>query len=219
MPKKEKKDKPDDTKRVKKWYKEGDDSYLISYTKHLERKIRSLEAEKQLIENEKVRLDREVQSIKTELNLMRQPPLVTAQVIKYLEDDRIIVKSSTGPRFVVKYSKSISKEELPVGTWVALNQRTFSIVEIIPKPDQTRYSAAHAWSGLPYEVKIIEVEEWNEIIPNLEKSFFIRLKSLEDLMEIARNYQIPIIFKKDEEYIAINYDTPLFWYKSKSNSE
>ncbi|NVM28156.1 MAG: hypothetical protein HWN65_04880 [Candidatus Helarchaeota archaeon] len=219
MSKEEEKDKHNDKKPEKKWYKEGDESYLISYTKHLERKIRSLEAEKQLIESERIRLDRELRSIKSELDRMRQPPLVAAQVIRYLEDDRIIVKSSTGPRFVVKYSKSISKEELPVGTWVALNQRTFSIVEIIPKPDQTLYSAVKAWSGLPYDVKIIEVEEWNEIIPNLERFFFIRLKSLEDLMEIARDYRIPIIFKKDDEYLAIYYDMPLFWYKSKSNSE
>ncbi|MHA1266783.1 MAG: proteasome-activating nucleotidase [Candidatus Helarchaeota archaeon] len=123
---------PDDTKSVKKWYKEGDDSYLISYTKHLERKIRSLEAEKQLIESEKIRLDREVRSIRSELDRMRQPPLVTADVMDVLEDGRIIVKSTTGPQFVVKYSPKILKERLMPGTRVALNQRTFSIVEILP---------------------------------------------------------------------------------------
>lgn len=123
---------PDEAKSVKKWYKEGDDSYLISYTKHLERKIRSLEAEKQLIESEKIRLDREVRSIKSELDRMRQPPLVTADVIDLLEDGRIIVKSTTGPQFVVKYSSKILKEKLTPGTRVALNQRTFSIVEVLP---------------------------------------------------------------------------------------
>ncbi|MFX1295389.1 MAG: proteasome-activating nucleotidase [Promethearchaeota archaeon] len=123
---------PDGAKPAKRYPKENDDSYLISYTKHLERKIRALEAEKQLIESEKIRLDREVRSIKTELDRMRQPPLVTADVIDTLEDGRIIVKSTTGPQFVVKYSKSISKTELPPGTRVALNQRTFSIVEVLP---------------------------------------------------------------------------------------
>ena len=124
---------PDDTKSVKKWYKEGDDSYLISYTKHLERKIRSLEAEKQLIESEKIRLDREVRSIKSELDRMRQPPLVTADVVDVLEDGRIIVKSTTGPQFVVKSSNKIPKDKLLSGARVGLNQRTFSIVEILPK--------------------------------------------------------------------------------------
>jgi proteasome regulatory subunit len=123
---------PDATKTAKKYPKEEDDSYLISYTKHLERKIRALEAEKQLIESEKIRLDREVRSIKTELDRMRQPPLVTADVVDILEDGRIIVKSTTGPQFVVKYSKSISRDDLTAGTRVALNQRTFSIVEVLP---------------------------------------------------------------------------------------
>ncbi|MDD1777017.1 MAG: proteasome-activating nucleotidase [Candidatus Helarchaeota archaeon] len=124
---------PDDVKPVKKWIKEDeDDSYLISYTKHLERKIRTLEAEKQLLESEKIRLDREVRSIKTELDRMRMPPLVTADVVDVLEDGRIIVKSTTGPQFVVKYSSKIPKEKMPPGTRVALNQRTFSIVEVLP---------------------------------------------------------------------------------------
>jgi proteasome regulatory subunit len=113
-------------------FKSEDDSYLISYTKHLERKIRNLEAEKQLIETEKIRLDRELRSIKTELDRMRQPPLVTADVVDLLDDGRIIVKSTTGPQFVVKYSSKIPKEKLPPGTRVALNQRTFSIVEVLP---------------------------------------------------------------------------------------
>jgi proteasome regulatory subunit len=124
---------PDDVKPVKKWIKEEeDDSYLISYTKHLERKIRTLEAEKQLLESEKIRLDREVRSVKTELDRMRMPPLVTADVVDVLDDGRIIVKSTTGPQFVVKYSSKIPKEKMPPGTRVALNQRTFSIVEVLP---------------------------------------------------------------------------------------
>ncbi|MHA1130441.1 MAG: proteasome-activating nucleotidase [Candidatus Helarchaeota archaeon] len=122
----------DGTRTARKYPKEDDDSYLISYTKHLERKIRALEAEKQLIESEKIRLDREVRSIRSELDRMRQPPLVTADIVDILEDGRIIVKSTTGPQFVVKFSKSVSRNELTPGVRVALNQRTFSIVEILP---------------------------------------------------------------------------------------
>ena len=210
---KERSNMPDDIKSVKKWYKEGDDSYLISYTKHLERKIRSLEAEKQLIESEKIRLDREVRSIKSEFDRMRQPPLVTAIVDKILEEGKIQVKSSTGPRFIVKYSKDFTPKELTPGTRVALNQRTFSIVSVISGPEEVEYSAARDWLGVPHEIKILEVQTWKEITPNLKKYFVLRLKSLEQLKEVARVYRIPVIFKKDVEYLAIYYDTPLFWYK------
>ena len=209
---KEKSEKKD--KKVKdKPRKSEDDSYLISYTKHLERKVRALTAEKQLIESEKIRLDREVRSIKTELDRMRQPPLVTARVEKVLEDGRIIVKSTTGPRFIVKYSKQIEDEEFSPGTYVALNQRTFSIVEIIPESEETQYTADRAWSGLPYEIKIIEVRDWKEISNNLQDKFFIQFKNLEDLKLVAKSYRLPVLFKKSDEYIALYCDNHIFWYK------
>ena len=188
-----------------------DTTHII--TKNLERRIRDLEAEKQLLESERIRLDREVKSIKTELDRMRMPPLVLARVVKVLEDGRIIVKSSTGPEFAVKYSSKIPKEQLTYGTTVMLNQRTFSIVEIVSGAEKIPYNAIGAWMGIPYEVKIIEVQDWDEIAPNLEKHFSIKLKSLDDLVSIAKDYRIPVIFKKAEEYLAIYYDTPLFWFK------
>jgi Proteasomal ATPase OB C-terminal domain len=195
--------------------KEENLDYITSYTKHLERKIRTLEAEKQLLESEKIRLDREVRAIKTELDRMRMPPLVLARVVKVLEDGRIIVKSSTGPEFAVKYSSKIPKEQLTYGTTVMLNQRTFSIIEIVSGAEKIPYNAIGAWMGIPYEVKIIEVQDWDELAPNLEKHFSINLKSLDDLISIAKDYRIPVIFKKAEEYLAIYFDTPLFWFKPK----
>ena len=53
---------------VKKWHEKGDNKDYVSIAIHLERKVRSLEAEKQLIESEKIRLDREVRSMKTLLS-------------------------------------------------------------------------------------------------------------------------------------------------------
>lgn len=39
--------------------KRQNDNYLITYTRHLERRLRSLETEKQLLETERLRLDKE----------------------------------------------------------------------------------------------------------------------------------------------------------------
>jgi proteasome regulatory subunit len=205
--------KKDARKTVHKYPEKEDDSYLISYTKHLERKIRTLEAEKQLIDSEKIRLDREVRSLKTELSRMRQPPLLTAQILHHLEDGRIIVKSANRPDFVVVPSKSIPKEDLAPGRLVYLNQRTFSIVEVCSEPEKMPYNAARAWLGENYELEIIEVENWGEIQSDIRGGFFIRLKSLKELKKVAVAYRIPMIFKKNEEYLAVDYDTPLFWYK------
>lgn len=179
----------------------------------LTRIIESLKAEKQYIESEKIRLDRELRSIKTELDRMRQPPLVTASVVKILDDGRLVVRSTTGPLFVVKYSSKIPKEDLKPGTEVALNQRTFSIVEILSEVEKRSYSPDRAWKGVPYEITIIEVKDWGEIEANQTGQFFIRFKTLEDLKVAARNFRVPVLFKKNDEYLAFYYENFLFWYK------
>ena len=176
---------PDDVKPVKMRIKEEeDDSYLISYTKHLERKIRTLEAEKQLLDSEKIRLDREVRSIKTELDRMRMPPLVTADVVDVLDDGRIIVKSTTGPQFVVKYSSKIPKEKMPPGTRVALNQRTFSVVEVLP-------------ASIDPFVQSMEVEE----APNITYADIGGLD--EQLIEIRETVELPLNHPELFERIGI----------------
>lgn len=94
--------------------------------------MRALETEKQLLDAERLRLERELHSLRNELDRLRQPPLISASVIELLEDGRVVTKSSTGPQFVVNASNKISKEDLKPGSRVALNQRTFAIVENLP---------------------------------------------------------------------------------------
>lgn len=111
---------------------EEDSQYLVSYTRHLERRIRTLETEKQLLEAEKIRLERELRTIRGELDRMKKTPLVTADIVDILEDNRVVVKSSTGPQFVVQASGLIPKKKITSGVRVALNQRNFSIMEVLP---------------------------------------------------------------------------------------
>jgi Proteasome-activating nucleotidase len=49
-----------------------------------------------------------------------------------LDDHRVAVKSTTGPHFVISYSRFIDKKLLQPGARVALNQQTFSIVDVLP---------------------------------------------------------------------------------------
>jgi len=109
-----------------------DSAYSQSYTRHLERRLRALETEKQILQAERSRLEKETQTLRTELEKLRQSPLITASIIDLLEDGRAIVKSSTGPNFVVHVASSISAEKLQPGAMVALNQRSFAITEELP---------------------------------------------------------------------------------------
>ncbi|MCY3412765.1 MAG: proteasome-activating nucleotidase [Candidatus Heimdallarchaeota archaeon] len=111
---------------------EGFDLDLINYTRHLERQTRRLETEKSMIEGERLRLQRELNGLRGELERLRAPPLFTGTIMDVLPDDKAIVKSSTGPQLVVNISSKINSKDLKVDTKVALNQRSFSIVDILP---------------------------------------------------------------------------------------
>ena len=109
-----------------------DTTYTQNYTRHLERRLRALETEKQILHAERSRLEKETQTLRTELEKLRQSPLITATVVEMLEDGRAIVKSSTGPNFVVHVASSIPKEKIQPGMRVALNQRSFAVTQELP---------------------------------------------------------------------------------------
>ncbi|MFX0057829.1 MAG: proteasome-activating nucleotidase [Candidatus Hodarchaeota archaeon] len=121
------------TKEKRKKEETKDGEYLITYTRHLEKRLRNLETEKQLLDAERLRLEQELHSLRNEIDRLREPPLVSATIIDFLDEKgRAIVKSSTGPSFVVNASRKVRNEKLTPGMRVALNQRTFAIMEILP---------------------------------------------------------------------------------------
>ena len=112
---------------------EGQDiTYLLSYTRHLERQKRRLETEKQVVEGERLRLQREINNLRTELERLRAPPLFIGTLVEVVDDKTAIVKSSTGPTLVVGVSKKLNKKLRP-NARVALNQRSFAIVDVLPE--------------------------------------------------------------------------------------
>ena len=109
-----------------------DESYVTDYIHSLEHRIRDLESEKRSLDSRYVRIERELRSLQAEFDRIRAPPLISATLLDVLEDGRAIVRSSTGPHFVVTASQFIKPEQLKPGTRVALNQRNFSIMEVLP---------------------------------------------------------------------------------------
>ncbi|WP_290597274.1 MULTISPECIES: proteasome-activating nucleotidase [unclassified Archaeoglobus] len=113
--------------------------YLLEKLKKLEEDYyklrelyRRLEDEKRFIESERIRYEREVRRLRSEIERLRSPPLLVGVISDVLEDGRVVVKSSTGPKFVVNASQYVSDDELKPGTRVALNQQTLAIVNVLP---------------------------------------------------------------------------------------
>lgn len=109
-----------------------DSSYLASYVRQLEKRVKTLETEKKLLDAERMRLERELNSVRAELERLRLPPLFTGTMIEVLGEDKGIIKSSTGPTLVVQIAKHLPKELLHAGARVALNQRSFALMDVLP---------------------------------------------------------------------------------------
>lgn len=113
--------------------KQSYDDFQDSYTRTMERRIRALETERHLLEIQRNKLEEERDNLKLELTKLRQPPLFTGTVQEVLDTGKAIVKSSTGPSFVVVVDSSIAKDLLTPGIRVALHQRNFAVLEVLPQ--------------------------------------------------------------------------------------
>ncbi|WP_407462857.1 proteasome-activating nucleotidase [Methanobrevibacter sp.] len=134
-------------------------------------KVRKLEKDKILTENEKIRLERELKSLRGEVERFRSPPLILATITEVIDDSRLTVKSSTGPSFLINYSKFLDEKLLKPGSRVALNQQTFGVVEVLPSEKDANVSGMEIDTkpDVTYDVigglddQIIEVKETVEL--------------------------------------------------------
>jgi len=174
-------------KRKREETKDGE--YLITYTRHLEKRLRNLETEKQLLDAERLRLEQELHSLRNEIDRLREPPLVSATIIDFLDDKgRAIVKSSTGPSFVVNTSRKVRNEKLTPGMRVALNQRTFAIMEVLP-------------------TKLDPFVKGMEVIDSIPDISYEDVGGLEDQMqEVRETVELPL--KKPELFKKIGIEPP-----------
>ncbi|KAI6018134.1 P-loop containing nucleoside triphosphate hydrolase protein [Pisolithus microcarpus] len=58
---------------------------------------------------------------------------IIGEVMKQLDDERFIVKASSGPRYVVSYRPALSASKLKSGTRVSLDMTTLTIMRILPR--------------------------------------------------------------------------------------
>jgi len=177
------------TKDKRKREETKDGEYLITYTRHLEKRLRNLETEKQLLDAERLRLEQELHSLRNEIDRLREPPLVSATIIDFIDDKgRAIVKSSTGPSFVVNASRKVKNEKLVPGMRVALNQRTFAIMEVLP-------------------TKLDPFVKGMEVIDSIPDISYGDVGGLEDqLQEVRETVELPL--KKPELFERIGIDPP-----------
>lgn len=121
-------------------------NHYNNYTEYLEIKVRELELELEQLKEKLTKYVEELDYYKSQVEKLMSPPLVEATLIDILDNERALVKSSSGPVLIVYILPTVDKSRLKPGTSVALNQRGSAIVEVLPRIDD------------PY-VKAFEIDE------------------------------------------------------------
>jgi len=96
--------------------------------------LQTAENDKRFSEGELFRLQKDHSRIRAELERLKSPPLIIGSLRDVLPDNRVVVKSSTGPDFVVSVSEYIPIEDLTPGARVTLNKQTLAVMNVLPLP-------------------------------------------------------------------------------------
>ena len=96
--------------------------------------LQSAENDKRLSDSELFRLQKDLARIRTELERLKSPPLIIGTLKDVLPDNRVVVKSSTGPDFIVTVSTYCPVEDLIPGARVSLNKQSLSVMSVLPAP-------------------------------------------------------------------------------------
>jgi proteasome regulatory subunit len=114
---------------------------LESRNNLLKEQCDQIESEKRFVESQKLKYEREVRRLQAEVDRLKTVPLVVATIMDVISEEKVLVRSSTGPQFMVNVSQYLSEESLVPGAKVALNQQTLAIVEVIPTSEDPAVSA------------------------------------------------------------------------------
>ncbi|ABR54855.1 26S proteasome subunit P45 family [Methanococcus vannielii SB] len=112
-----------------------------AYLAELESKVLRLELKNKDITRENVQIKKENEILKRELDKLRIPPLILGTVLDRVNERKAVVKSSTGPNFLVNLSQFVEPDDIVPGARVCLNQQTLAVVEVLPKEKDYRAMA------------------------------------------------------------------------------
>lgn len=68
-----------------------------------------------------------------DLKALQSVGQIVGEVLKQLDDERFIVKASSGPRYVVGCRNKLDKAKLTPSTRVALDMTTLTIMRALPR--------------------------------------------------------------------------------------
>ncbi|PFH51849.1 hypothetical protein AMATHDRAFT_58386 [Amanita thiersii Skay4041] len=78
-------------------------------------------------------LEKAYEKTEEDIKAVQSVGQIIGEVMKQLDDERFIVKASSGPRYVVSYRPTLPMAKLKAGTRVSLDMTTLTIMRILPR--------------------------------------------------------------------------------------
>ncbi|CAO1617977.1 unnamed protein product [Parajaminaea phylloscopi] len=78
-------------------------------------------------------LEKEFDKTENDMKALQSVGQIIGEVLKQLDDERFIVKASSGPRYVVGIRSAVPKHKLKQGVRVSLDMTTLTIMRVLPR--------------------------------------------------------------------------------------
>jgi proteasome regulatory subunit len=148
----------------------------------LKERLESSEREGRYYEDMRTRYESEIRKLRSELEKLRAPPLIIGTVVEIVDEKQMVVRSSTGPRFVVNYSHFIDSKAVFPGAQVGLNQQSLAVVSVLSSAKDPSVYGMEVIESPDAEYEMIgglaaQIEEITEIVelPLTEPERFARI--------------------------------------------
>merc|ERR1712232_1547116 len=78
-------------------------------------------------------MQKEFEKSDEDLRSLQSVGQIIGEVLRQLDDERFIVKASSGPRYVVGVRTKVEKEKVVQGTRVSLDMTTLTVMRALPR--------------------------------------------------------------------------------------
>lgn len=143
------------------------DTLISNYVKRFN-EHNDLEEKTKKLRLQLTQLNKDYNKTEDHLKALQSVGQIIGEVLKQLDEDKFIVKASSGPRYVVGVRVKLDKAKLVVGTRVSLDITTLTIMRILPR--EVDPVIFHMMSEDPGKVSFNEIGGLNDQIRTLRET-------------------------------------------------
>ena len=154
------------------------DAYTLSLRKNREAEVKVKE-----LRLANVDLDKEYQKTEDDLKALQSVGQIIGEVLRPIDEEKLIVKASSGPRYVVGCRSKVDRAKLKAGARVSLDVTTLTIMRLLPREvDPTVYHMLNEDAG---KISFSSIGGLNDQIRELRETIELPLTNPELFLRVG----------------------------------